>query len=162
MRFIIAGLLTLLALAATPTVASAQEAWRRGPSTSSDLCSRGVGPGDTCYWAFNNDATDSPVLTITAEYATVCYDPDIAAATTTTATVEVMQIIGAACSGASASANTAEPINNGTVTTLTGDSTASADCVYEVPLGCIWINPTGSVAASDAVVKVTGSPGFRQ
>jgi len=139
----------------------AQEAWKLGTGANDTACSRGVGPGTTCFWSFNNDQTDSPVLRISAEYATVCFDPNTAAATLAD-TVEVMQVIGDDCSTTTGSANTSEPVNNGTVTTLTGDSATSADCVYEVPTGCIWINPSGTVAAVDAVVKVTGAPGDRQ
>ncbi len=158
------------------TSAYSQEAWRTGPSTSAQnaagtgfpLCTKGITPGTTCYWTFNNISTDSPVINITAEYAMLSFDADIAA-TGTGNTIRVHKVIGAACTGPStvASDNDSEPIvfpaliaADAWVTELTG---ASGIDIARSPLhtGCYFISP-GSVTTEDGIVMLTGAPVGRQ
>lgn len=166
MRFLKLALLVggLVVLSST---ADAQEAWRTGPSvtgalTPDPLCDRGVSPGATCFFTFHNVATDSPVLNIQAEYARVYFNPNIASTNDTGATIEVMAVTGAACSGYSASDNTSEPITNGTLAVLTGATATNSNGTSVIAdHGCIWID-IESTTTQDSMVKVVGAPVGRQ
>lgn len=148
------------------------EDWRRGPSladatTPDPLCVRGIAPGATCYWAFDeNDTADSPVISITAEYATLAFDPNVANDGSSNAQIELRRIISTACTGPStvASLNTSQAISNGVVSILTGDGdhATRAAFIFEVPTGCYFIAITTVSTAENAIVSLTGAPVGRQ
>jgi len=146
------------ALLLCASTAFAQEAWRKGPDTGDQLCSGGVGPGTSCFWMFNNSTTDSPLVRIAAEYATVCFDPNTASATNTGATVRVQYVTSDDCANTVVSVNTSEPYE---AKTMTGAATGGLSCLFSVPTGCLWIDPQ-STSAVESMVKVTGAPGPRQ
>lgn len=151
-------ILLVLSFVLVAGVANAQNAWRQGTGATDTLCSSGISPGAACFWTFNNDSTDSPLLRITAEYATVCFNPNTANATDSGATVDIQYVTGDDCSATTVSLNTSE---NVAATTLTGESTGGLDCLYEVPIGCIWVNPI-TTTTQTSVVSVRGAPVGRQ
>ena len=168
MRLLKLALLVVGFVLVSTGVANAQESWRTGPSltgatTPDPLCTRGIGPGATCYWTFNNSTVDSPVIHISAEYATLSFNANIAAETFVN-TMELRRVIGTACTGSStttATNNNSEPIHNGTTELLDGDGDSQQAFIFEVPTGCYFINPvTGG--AIDSVVSLTGAPVGRQ
>lgn len=152
------------------SVAWGQEAWRKGSTTTddrvqgnalSDLCDRDIGPGTTCFWAFNgsDSAADSPVLNITAEYATLTFDADLAAGADGVGNDITVRMIVDHCSGVIATTNNSNPINNGDVILMTGEMSATLNSafIFEIPRGCLYIDVTGT-SDLESMVKVTGAP----
>ncbi len=150
----------------------AQAPWRTGPSivgaaSDDSLCTRGVTPGASCYWAMNGatNTTDSPVIVVSAEYATVNFTANVAG-TDVGNSIVVFKVIAAACnSSATASENTASSlvfrhsiVANTWNESLTGVDTNNLSIgMTLLYTGCYFISPVGS-ADEDGIVMLTGSP----
>ncbi len=174
MQFLKLALLVGGLLLLSSSVTLGQETWRTGPSTTAQnaagtgfpLCDLTISPGKTCYWTFNNpDAgTLSPVINVTAEYAIVTFNSNIAG-TNDTNEIIIYKVAATACSGATASVNTAvgvdfriaDPTADWSVL-VTG---ATGRRMVTIPIGCYFIDPD-TVTTEDAMIMITGAPVGRQ
>jgi hypothetical protein len=148
MRIIAIFIATFMLLVAGS--ASAQH-WYQGKTTSDRRCSGPIRPGQTCYFPMSGTSTtDSVVKQITAEYATVCFEPDDASTGAATGQVQIMWTN--AEEGTTGDANDGNAILNETLTGAAGD-----DCIYDVPTGTVWVNITIALGAGiDGYVSITG------
>lgn len=149
-------LLWLTALSAVLMLASpaSAQSWRVGDTTSAGTGGTHIGPAGRLYYPFT-DATDSVVLTSSAEYLTVCLDPDITSASATgNAQVQVRCVLGTAIGGSAGATTNSYAVLG---VTLDGDPSTSTACIYEVPCQALWIDVTASASGDDAVVKVEAS-----
>ena len=141
------------------------EEWRRGPSvvgatTPDPPCTRGITAGATCYWSFNNSIDNSPAIVISAEYASLVYDPNIAAGGTGGSTVRLMWVVSPACTGSQTVVTGAgavafeQPV---AVITLNGLPDTGGAQFLNIPPGCYFIDVVATATAVDAVVMITGA-----
>lgn len=149
------AIMAALVLLAPLAEAQSTSDWKIGPSSSDGACGGSISSGRQCWYPMTGTtATDSTVKIISAEYATVCFDPNLASTGAAAGQVRVMWSNSNEANGAAGSLNHGEPIINETLTGAAGD-----DCLYEVPTGRIWIDVTVAMGAGvDGVVTVVGAP----
>lgn len=137
-----------------PAQAQTASDWKMDDNVAStSSCGGSISSGRRCYYPFTG-STNSTVKDISAEYATVCLDPNLATTGTSLAQVQIMRVTGNLATGAVGDPNKAEPLLD---LTLTGTATGGADCIYEVPAGRYYVSVTSSPAGADAVVSIHGA-----
>ncbi len=137
-------------LFAAPAWSQSNSDWKTA-ATGGTSCGGSISSGRRCFYPFTG-GTSSTVKLISAEYATVCLDPNTATDGTATAQVQVQWVNDAAANGNTGSDNNSFALLG---STLDGGDTTS--CIYEVPTGAIWIKVTTASGGEQAVVTVIGA-----
>lgn len=137
-------------LFAAPAWSQSNSDWKTAVSGGGS-CGGSISAGRRCFFPFTG-GTSSTVKLISAEYATICFDPNTATDGTATAEVQVQWVNDSVANGATGSDNNSFAMLG---TTLDGGDTSS--CIFEVPTGAIWIKVSSASGGEQAVVTVIGA-----
>ncbi len=168
LALLVGGLMLL-----SSTAYSGMGVWRTGPSlvdsaTPFPLCARGITPGASCFLAWKNSSNEqSPMIVVSAEYATVNFDSDVLVQNAGGASMQMHKVVSSSCSGTTTPVLAEATImifrgaldpTTAWIPQLTGDSSAFLSGQgTKLYTGCYFIR-TQTSTSDNSMVILTGAP----